>query len=297
MGGAKQYQIFAALHEEANLPWVWLSSDCIESRAIVRIKRTNPNKSVSCQARIIDENFKTYYNRETRNHINDTDALVISDWYRGKLGGIKTGNKCSLGVQVDNWALGWFRLYRHHPDKVVRIAFCLGVVSVVLGILSLLVTLHPWRWFGGALRSGTPKAQSRLVLLPSTELAKLRVHCSVNSPRIEIPSSSIRCSLYNGSTFAVSELVVEVTVQGEKRLFRAPWLNAGTYEVAPFEIRTDEPVLPDMGAKVLDDPGFKALSPNDREAILNRLSSERPSLKPHSVSVTLARALGVPSTP
>jgi hypothetical protein len=136
-----QYEVFAALHEESASPWVWLSTPSFPSRTLVRIR--HERKSVWCDYRLIDKNFVTVYNeRENTRKIQEpASAIVISDWYRSRLG-VETGKSVRLEVVAcDNW---WceLNLYRHHPDRIGRLAASLGILSVLVtitfGILSVI---------------------------------------------------------------------------------------------------------------------------------------------------------------
>lgn len=147
MSDQKQYEIFAALHEESNSPWVWFETD-LDSRTIVKIHRPKVNRGIWCQVRVIDRNFLQIYNQPHRRAINDpSTALVISDHYRSRLEIHQTGITVSLEVRQDASWCGELGLYRHHPDLVVRLAFklgllsvCLGIVSVCLGVVSLVLS-------------------------------------------------------------------------------------------------------------------------------------------------------------
>lgn len=134
---AIEYNIYAALHEESNAPWVWLSTPDLPSRTIVRIRSEKPKRTIYCECRKIDANFIRYYNRdEQRRNITESSiVLVISTWYRNKLEIPGTGMRVLLRVvPYDNW-WGELGLYRKHPDRIVRLAVSLGILSVVLGIV------------------------------------------------------------------------------------------------------------------------------------------------------------------
>ena len=81
---AIEYDIYAALHEESNAPWVWLSTPDLPSRTIVRIRSEKPKRTIYCEYRKIDANFIRYYNRDEqrRNITEPSIVLVISTWYR-----------------------------------------------------------------------------------------------------------------------------------------------------------------------------------------------------------------------
>ena len=70
------------------------------------------------------------------------EPLVISEWYRRKLGIEKTQISVDLDVKPTCWWIwaairaGW-----HHPDAIVRMATWLAVISCSLGFLSLALAL------------------------------------------------------------------------------------------------------------------------------------------------------------
>ncbi len=78
-------KIFAALHEDTDKGWIWLSlGDAFVSRMTIKILKGK--ESVYCEYRKIDDNFVNMYNRcEHRKSIGGQkwqDVIVISDWYR-----------------------------------------------------------------------------------------------------------------------------------------------------------------------------------------------------------------------
>ena len=70
-------------------------------------------------------------------------ALVISAWYRARLGDLQT--KRSYALEVANRWLGKTRASMQHPQNVVRIGIWLGIVSVALGAVGLLLGLTSLR--------------------------------------------------------------------------------------------------------------------------------------------------------
>jgi hypothetical protein len=139
------YQVFPALHEEASIGWIWVSGPQLK-RQIVRIVNTQTRMPVFCEYRLVDENFREYYNSRPRTmQIPAKPAdenVVISHWYRCKLGIKETERSVDLAVTTTNWyQCASIRAGLQHPDAIVRLATYLGVISCALGILGFLLGL------------------------------------------------------------------------------------------------------------------------------------------------------------
>jgi hypothetical protein len=296
-----EYTIFPALHEEANLPWVWLCSSELDSRQIVRVARTDPKRSITCQARIIDENFRAYYHRRTGNCIESADALVISDWYRRRLGDLKTGSRYRLAVRKDNWLLGRVRLYCFHPDRVVAMAFSLGVLSFLVSLASVVFALHSSVRQGRA--GGGTESQQQTILrstaqpLPPAELAKLRARCIIDLRRMEAGATYADCLLYNGSAHLVNEVTLKLPEHDVERLYRTPPLHAETYQTASFRILLDHDAFSDIADGYKSTEAFKALSPDQQECVKGHLLETIRALPPVRLSPQVVEASGSPRAP
>lgn len=155
----KDYIIRAALRDDANEGWVWIEN--IPSRSLIKITSVKHNRSVICQTRKLDQNFLVAYNdsgsRRYKIHPGE-NTIVISEWYRSALGNLRTTGKSSLigkeplNVQLLTKCIPWWQLRASlkHPDIVVRLGVCLGILSaclgvigVILGILSLILGVFP----------------------------------------------------------------------------------------------------------------------------------------------------------
>lgn len=148
MFGMVDYIIRATLAEESNAGWVWIcshSTRCIESRAVVSIRRPGQFFGVYAEVRKIDKNFLSKYNRHPRFNVDcERDILVISEWYRLALaiwGTTKPDNETgTVSLIVKKAKIPVWRSLRaacHHPDPVVRLGARLGVLGVWLGFLSV----------------------------------------------------------------------------------------------------------------------------------------------------------------
>lgn len=135
----QKIKVLAAAREDMNEGWVWLSDHDFPPRSIVRIKNKSNKKKVFCEALEIDENFLKQYNQPPRININpDESTMVINSWYRKRLGSIQKKAFHELEISEANCWYGKFQACIGHPQVVVRLATWLGIISVGLGILSIM---------------------------------------------------------------------------------------------------------------------------------------------------------------
>jgi len=150
--------IFAAQHEETNNGWVWVAKPHIKSRTLAKLTNSDTTKSVFCESRVLDENFRNLYNdRPHTISIAKKDiesVIVMGDWYRKALGAGDPGSCVNLKITSLNgsdWA--GIKAGCQHPDPIVRTATRLGVLSVWLGIggllLGVFLTVWPAKAFVG----------------------------------------------------------------------------------------------------------------------------------------------------
>jgi hypothetical protein len=140
-------KIYAAQRDDINESFVWLEREGLPPRCIVRITFPDGGRSVFCEALQFDKNFLEQYNQVPRFHIdNSASSIVISQWYRERLGGLETQKDYSLEVSPVNSWYGKLRSCKDHPQIVVRVALYLGLLSVLLGFIGLalgIVSLWP----------------------------------------------------------------------------------------------------------------------------------------------------------
>jgi len=136
------YKILAATRVDMNEGWVWISDRNFQPRSVIKITYKKNNKSIYCEALKIDENFIKEYNQPPRYNINaNENTIVMNDWYRKRLGGIKTKQKYDLEISVKNTWWGKLRASTGHPQIVVRHAIWFAFIGLVLGVLSMFMTL------------------------------------------------------------------------------------------------------------------------------------------------------------
>lgn len=133
-------RVFAALHEDSQQGWVWLCDPTLPPRSVVKISERVSGKYIYCEALQIDANFLEHYNRSPRVSVRQPhDALVMSGWYRQKLGDLRAQTDVSLKIENRNdQAVAKFRACLDHPQIVVRVAAWLGGISVALGLIGMI---------------------------------------------------------------------------------------------------------------------------------------------------------------
>lgn len=129
---------YASLDDDISEGFVWLQRPELPARCVVRIENPDGRHAVYCEALQIEANFLTKYNQTPRYHILvPTSAIVMSSWYREKLGRLGTQEEYQLQITRSDAWWGKLRARMQHPQIVVRVAAWLGVVSVALGALSV----------------------------------------------------------------------------------------------------------------------------------------------------------------
>jgi len=132
-------KVFPSTVEDQQQGWVWLQSD-LPPRSIVKLKNLDTSKSVYCEALQIDLNFLRRYNQKPRRTIDSpTESIVMSGWYRLKLGDIQTQSTVQISIAPANCHWGRFRACIDHPQIIVRVGAWLGFISVVLGVVGVIL--------------------------------------------------------------------------------------------------------------------------------------------------------------
>ena len=142
---APMAKIYASLAEDAQQGWIWSGYAALPSRSVVKITNVGTRHTVYCEILQIDQNFIRRYNKAATYKIAaPADAVVMSAWYRQRLGYSTQETISAMTTQPANGVWGRFRACTDHPQVVVRVAawlgfisVCLGMVGVILGALSL----------------------------------------------------------------------------------------------------------------------------------------------------------------
>lgn len=135
-------KIFKARNFDLHQGWVWLKDDSISFRSIVKIYNPSTRKSIYCEALQLDRNYLDSYKKSTgREIVEPYDSLVISAWYRYKLGGLNAQENYSLTIIECNSLWSKFMACLDHPQAIVRVSSWLGLIGVVLGSIGLFLGL------------------------------------------------------------------------------------------------------------------------------------------------------------
>jgi hypothetical protein len=138
-------KIYAAPTEDVNQGWIRLGDCGLPHRSIIKLSASTTSKHVYCEVLTIDENFINAYN-ENPKHIKITEpqsALVASEWYRKKLGDLKTRTESEIDVTPVNCFCGQICACLDHPQVVVRLATILGLVGCILGLVAVALAIIP----------------------------------------------------------------------------------------------------------------------------------------------------------
>ncbi|WP_291325120.1 hypothetical protein [Desulfovibrio sp. UCD-KL4C] len=130
------YTIYAARDSEMKEGWVWSSNS---PSNVVKI--SHRGKSIYCECFKIDENFIKQYNGNTERVkiLPEKDVLVISQWYRNRLGISKTQEEYDIEIECVCGIKREFLSGCDHPQAAMRLATKLAGISVILGILGLVL--------------------------------------------------------------------------------------------------------------------------------------------------------------
>ena len=146
-----EFIVRAALAGETNNGWVWicgLSTEGLQSRTVLKIRRAHPRRTIYTELRRIDRNFLRQYNDDEKGLRIDIDrrqdTLVMGEWYRVVLAIDRTTRKDNQGGRVALsvkrarvWGWRAVRAACHHPDLVVRLGTRLGLLGAWLGVLGV----------------------------------------------------------------------------------------------------------------------------------------------------------------
>jgi hypothetical protein len=137
-----KYSIYAALREDVNSGWVWISVPKFRQREVICVKNVALDKKIYCEVLQIDDNYLNYYNAKGQGRKaikKDASVLVMNEWYRNLLGDLPTQSEYEFQVsEAGNWH-GRIMSCFQHPQIIVRVATWLGVISVVLGVVGVLL--------------------------------------------------------------------------------------------------------------------------------------------------------------
>jgi hypothetical protein len=133
-------RVYASLDDDIAEGFVWLRKPGLPARGIVKITHSESGRSVFCEALQFEDNFLNKYNHSPRFTIANPDSsVVMSGWYRARLGELQTQREYPLHIDPADSAYGKIRACMQHPQVVVRVAVWLGLLSVALGVVGALL--------------------------------------------------------------------------------------------------------------------------------------------------------------
>jgi len=139
-----RYQIRPALFEEVKEGWVWLSPAATPFPGHIRIYSPAMRRWIVCEQRVIDTTFRRIYNDPSKGRTlpSQGSVLVISAYYRDRLGlESDGGSDIELEIRQARGPIAGVIAGVTHPSSAVRTATWLGLLSIVLGGLSLGIAL------------------------------------------------------------------------------------------------------------------------------------------------------------
>ncbi len=133
-------KIYACLDDDISEGFVWLRRTGLASRCIVKITNPEGGRNVFCEALQLDDNFLREYNQSPRLRIESPESsIIMSAWYRARLGNLEGQHDYSLDIAPANGWWGKLRACMQHPQIIIRVAVWLGVISVALGVLGVVL--------------------------------------------------------------------------------------------------------------------------------------------------------------
>ena len=146
----KEYSIKASTVEDALENWVWTNDET--ANGFIRINNPTNNKSITVFKRTIDENFIKFYNSKRTKNITDNEKplIVINEHYRNDLGieqnkvyKLKIKKAGFIDIHINsNWKHPNHTVSQSYKTSIISlfISLFLGLISIILGVMSLIVT-------------------------------------------------------------------------------------------------------------------------------------------------------------
>jgi len=137
-----KYKIYVALNDDINSGWIWLNTPNFRQRSVVCIHNPEAKKKVYCEVLQIDKNFIKIYNAKDKGRLKlkkDIPSLVINEWYRKLLGDLSTKSEHEIEISTADNLIGKMLVCIYHPQIIVRVAYWLAVISVLLGAVGIIL--------------------------------------------------------------------------------------------------------------------------------------------------------------
>lgn len=136
------YRVLTSLRVDMNEGWIWIQDDFNKSRSILRISNIDNNKKVTCEGLTIDENYIYEYNHNKRHSIDiksNKNTIVMSEWYRKKLGIYETNKEFNLRIEIKTCTFYKITAGLNHPQIIVRLSVGLAIWSCILGVIGIVM--------------------------------------------------------------------------------------------------------------------------------------------------------------
>ncbi len=145
-----EYKIYSALHENINEGIVYIYNEKLKkisgkrNLACIIYKNEGKNRRVYCELLYADEYYINRYDIPKKNNF-DGNKIFINEWFRIQLSELKMHNTYVLEINLLkglHYILARLFFYPlKHPQIIVRTGSLLSLISIVLGIISLLPIL------------------------------------------------------------------------------------------------------------------------------------------------------------
>lgn len=134
------FYIEHSLMEESREAWVWLPkkiSGINDSISLIEIFNPINGRKIIVNKRTIDSNYLR------KRHLKERDSVIyINEHYRNIL---QIEVKIEVNLNIN--PVKWFHLLKRtyyfydHPNDSVRISFWLATISIIIGIISIVISL------------------------------------------------------------------------------------------------------------------------------------------------------------
>lgn len=134
-------KVYPALKEHIDIGGIWHNFEKLPARCTIKL--VYKNKTIYCESLYIDDNFIRLYNKDPRQFIDkNTKSIVISEWYRLKLG-ISKHHEYGFEYRKNRNLINNIKASLTHPQLAIRISVWLGIVSVILGMVGVVLGAMP----------------------------------------------------------------------------------------------------------------------------------------------------------
>ena len=145
-----KFKIYAGLHEESKEGWVWLPKlnklagiEDPKWRVVKIIRKDDKKKKIVVERRIIDKNFVTHYNDQehTKSDLKENETNIVMNYNYRSLLNVSPRDEVRLIIKKANLFDRLFIGPSQHPNIFVKYSIWLGMLSALLGIVSILIAL------------------------------------------------------------------------------------------------------------------------------------------------------------